>query len=63
MMNSGLKEKLYKNSIDCYHQIATKEGYRAFFKGNMTNSIRSFGSSVVLVLYDEIDKFYNKKRF
>jgi solute carrier family 25 (adenine nucleotide translocator) protein 4/5/6/31 len=63
MMNSGLKEKIYKNSLDCYQQIVQKEGFKAFFKGNMTNTVRSFGSSVVLVLYDEIEKFYNKKRF
>lgn len=54
MMNAGLEKKLFQNSWDCYKKILDKEGVQGFFKGNMSNMIRSVGSSLVLVLYDEL---------
>lgn len=55
-MNSGLEHKLFDNSYDCFKKILEKEGATGFFKGNFSNMVRSLGSSLVLVLYDEIQK-------
>lgn len=56
MMNSGLEKKLFDNSFDCFVKIMKEEGANGFFKGCFSNMIRSLGSSLVLVLYDEIQK-------
>lgn len=58
MMNSGLQEKIYKNTMHCIQSIIQKEGYAAFFKGNLSNMLRGLSSSLVLVLYDEMKKMY-----
>ena len=60
MMNSGLKEKIYRNTFHCFGEIAKREGFIAFFKGNFTNMIRSVSSSLVLVLYDEFQAYIKK---
>jgi len=57
MMQSGAKEKLYKGTIDCFRVISQKEGTSAFFKGAWSNVIRGAGGALVLVLYDEIQKY------
>eukprot|EP01015_Nassula_variabilis_P020033 TRINITY_DN343_c0_g1_i12.p1 TRINITY_DN343_c0_g1~~TRINITY_DN343_c0_g1_i12.p1 ORF type:complete len:325 (-),score=73.03 TRINITY_DN343_c0_g1_i12:117-1091(-) len=57
MMQSGRSDQLYKGSIDCFARIQKEEGFKAFFKGNMSNIMRSVGSSMVLVLYDEFKRF------
>lgn len=62
MMNSGLEKKLYANTMDCIRSIARNEGYAAFFKGNMSNILRSVSSSLVLVLYDEIKNYMNQNK-
>ncbi|KAJ1637015.1 mitochondrial carrier domain-containing protein, partial [Pavlovales sp. CCMP2436] len=45
---------LYKGTIDCAYKIAANEGMGAMFKGAGANAIRTVGSALVLVLYDEI---------
>ena len=42
--------------------IFKKEGIYGFFKGSFSNMMRSVGSSLVLVLYDEIQKALKKSR-
>ena len=59
MMQAGRSEILYKNTADCWVKIAKNEGYSAFFKGALTNAIRGSGGAIVLVMYDEIQKFMN----
>jgi len=63
MMDSGrsASEKIYKSTPDCFKQIMTKEGPKAFFKGALSNIFRGVGASLVLVLYDEMKKFIAKK--
>ncbi|XP_011665172.1 ADP,ATP carrier protein [Strongylocentrotus purpuratus] len=56
MMQSGRKDVLYKNTIDCWKKIASQEGPKAFFKGAFSNVLRGTGGALVLVLYDEIKK-------
>lgn len=62
MMNSGLEKKIYDNTLQCIRSIITNEGWAAFFKGNFTNMLRGLSSSLVLVLYDEMKKFYLSKK-
>lgn len=57
MMQSGRADILYKSTIDCWKKIAVNEGTRAFFKGALSNAIRGSGGALVLVIYDEIQKY------
>ena len=52
--------KIYKNSFDCIYKMIKEEGYFGMYKGYATNAIRTVGSSVVLVLYDEMQKYLKK---
>lgn len=56
MIESGKLEedKKYKNSIDCIYKMRKQESIYGFYKGFGTNAIRTSGSSIVLVLYDEL---------
>lgn len=62
MMQAATGKREFKNSWDCYKQIVRKEGYSGLFKGNVSNMARSIGSSLCLVLYDEIKKFFSKPK-
>ncbi|KAL3092275.1 hypothetical protein niasHT_028153 [Heterodera trifolii] len=59
MMQSGHKEHiLYKNGRDCARKIfASEHGIAGFYKGGLSNILRSTGGALVLVLYEEIAKF------
>ena len=57
MMQSGRAEIIYEGTRDCANKIYSKEGFNGFFKGNLSNIWRSVGSSLVLVFYDEFQKF------
>jgi solute carrier family 25 (adenine nucleotide translocator) protein 4/5/6/31 len=57
MMQSGRKEILYKNTLDCAVKIVQKEGPRALFKGALSNVFRGTGGALVLTFYDEIKKY------
>jgi len=54
MMMSGQGEKMYSGTLDCWRKILRDEGAAAFYKGNLTNVLRSIGCALVLVGYDEI---------
>lgn len=57
MMQAGRGQILYTSTFDCWKKIATNEGPRAFFKGALSNAIRGSGGAIVLVLYDEFQKY------
>jgi len=57
MMQSGRKDVLYKNTLDCALKIVKNEGMTAMFKGAGSNVIRGTGGALVLAIYDEIQKF------
>ena len=65
MMESGKakEERMYKGTIDCGSRIMSKEGVTGFFKGNLSNFWRSIGSSIVLVLYDELQKYVTSQGY
>ena len=48
----------YRNTLDCWKQIARSEGFRAFFKGAFSNVLRGMGGALVLVFYDEAQKHF-----
>ncbi len=50
---------MFKNSLDCFRQIYGKEGFKGLMRGNVSNIVRSFGSSLCLVLFDELQKYNN----
>jgi len=57
MLQSGRAVKEYTSAFDCFTKIVKNEGASSFFKGNFSNVVRSIGSSMVLVLYDEMKKY------
>lgn len=60
MMMAGRKRGTeaiqYRNTFDCWRQVAKTEGFNAFFKGAWSNVLRGTGGALVLVFYDEIQK-------
>lgn len=54
MMQSGRTDVLYAGTIDCAKKIYMEEGLSSFFKGGLTNVMRSTGGALVLILYDSI---------
>ena len=65
MMEAGKAkaDRVYKGTIDCGQRIMASEGVTGFFKGNLSNFWRSIGSSIVLVLYDELQKWVKAKGY
>jgi len=55
--NKPKEQWLYKGTMDCFGKVLSKEGPTAFFKGAGANAIRTVGSALVLVLYDEVKNF------
>ena len=47
-------EWIYKGTMDCFGKIIKDEGTSALFKGAGANALRTVGSALVLVLYDEV---------
>jgi len=56
MMQSNRKDVMYNGVADCCRKVYQKEGLKGFWKGNLSNMMRSFGSSICLVLYDELKR-------
>ena len=63
MVESGkhISDKKYVNVWDCINYIYKENGYKGFYKGIYANIFRSISSSLVLVLYDEINKFMKEE--
>jgi len=55
--NKPKEQWLYSGTLDCFAKVAKKEGTLAFFKGAGANALRTVGSALVLVLYDEVKRF------
>lgn len=56
MMTSGTtgNEKLYSGTWDCVKKIYKHEGAAAFYKGCLSNNLRSAGGALLLVFYDKL---------
>ena len=63
MVESGkhISDKKYVNVWDCINYIYKENGFKGFYKGIYANIFRSISSSLVLVLYDEINKFMKEE--
>eukprot|EP01125_Pyxidicula_operculata_P008055 TRINITY_DN2726_c0_g1_i1.p1 TRINITY_DN2726_c0_g1~~TRINITY_DN2726_c0_g1_i1.p1 ORF type:complete len:309 (+),score=66.09 TRINITY_DN2726_c0_g1_i1:23-949(+) len=62
MQSEKPKEQwVYKGTVDCFKKIFRDEGTLAFFKGAWANAVRTVGSAMVLVMYDQMQAFINKK--
>ncbi|KAI1713111.1 mitochondrial carrier protein domain-containing protein [Ditylenchus destructor] len=60
LMQSGQKEILYKSSYDCAKAIVKNEGWKAMYRGALSNVYRGTGGALVLAIYDEIKKYIKK---
>jgi len=64
MMMSGKKKGVdniqYKGTLDCFSKVYSQEGIGGFFKGALSNFFRGIGASIVLVMYDELQKIFIK---
>jgi len=54
------EEWTYKGTADCFSKILKEEGAAAFFKGAGANALRTVGSAMVLVLYDQFQTLLAK---
>jgi len=55
MQSEKPKEQwVYKGTFDCLGKIVKNEGGRALFKGAGANALRTVGSALVLVFYDQL---------
>ncbi|KAL4284701.1 hypothetical protein GQ457_16G001700 [Hibiscus cannabinus] len=57
MMQSGLEQPMYRNTLDCWRTMYRTEGVTSFYRGGLSNIFRSTGAAAILVLYDEVKKF------
>jgi solute carrier family 25 (adenine nucleotide translocator) protein 4/5/6/31 len=56
IIQNGEIEKKYYNSRHCLKMIYKEEGIKGYYKGFSANIIRMIGGSLVLILYDELQK-------
>jgi len=54
-------EQIYSGMADCFGKILKTEGPKGFFKGALANVLRGTGAAIVLVMYDEIMNFIERK--
>jgi len=58
MQSEKPKEKwIYTGTMNCFSKIVKEEGVTALFKGAGANALRTVGSALVLVLYNEMQKW------
>lgn len=57
MIQSGKQEKNFRGSLDCWRKISKTEGINGFFRGCMTNSLRTASGAFVLAIYYEVIKY------
>jgi len=64
LQNEATKPKdqqIYDGMGDCFRKIYAKEGAKGFFKGAGANILRGTGAAIVLVMYDEIMNFIDRR--
>jgi len=49
-----VEEWIYAGTMDCFKKIIAEEGVTSLFKGAGANALRTVGSAMVLVLYDQL---------
>jgi solute carrier family 25 (adenine nucleotide translocator) protein 4/5/6/31 len=53
---------VYRNTAHCFGKVLKDEGITAFFKGAGANALRTVGSAMVLVLYDQFQGLIGARR-
>jgi solute carrier family 25 (mitochondrial adenine nucleotide translocator), member 4/5/6/31 len=48
----------YTSTHNCWNKMYKQEGLQGFFKGALVNTVRGMGCALVLVLYDELQRFF-----
>lgn len=63
MMQSGRTgaDIMYTGTMDCFNKILAQEGWRAFFKGSLSNILRGTGGALVLVFDAKIKAYLYAK--
>jgi len=64
LQNEATKPKdqqVYSGMVDCFNKILKTEGSKGFYKGALANIFRGTGAAIVLVMYDEIMNFIERK--
>lgn len=64
LQNEATKAKadqIYNGMGDCFAKIMKDEGAKGFYKGALANILRGTGAAIVLVMYDEIMNFIERK--
>lgn len=63
MMQSGRTgaDIMYTGTMDCFAKIYAQEGWRAFFKGSLSNILRGTGGALVLVFDSKIKAYLYAK--
>jgi len=63
MQSEKPKEQwVYKGTMDCFGKVVKDEGATALFKGAGANALRTVGSALVLVLYEQFQKMVGIRR-
>lgn len=51
----------YSGAIDCFVKVYKADGLNGLWKGSYSNILRGVGSSLCLILYDEIKLYSGRK--
>ncbi|EFO89732.1 hypothetical protein CRE_07387 [Caenorhabditis remanei] len=57
MMQAGKKVKQYTSTKDCWKTLYKKDGFNGFYRGALTNSLRSTGGALIITFYYEFSKY------
>ncbi|CAB3410419.1 unnamed protein product [Caenorhabditis bovis] len=57
MLQSGKRVKIYTSNMDCWKKIYKKDGVCGFYRGALTNSLRSTGGALIITFYYEFSKY------
>ncbi|CAD6188755.1 unnamed protein product [Caenorhabditis auriculariae] len=57
MLQSGREVKKYSGTMDCWKKIYQSNGLQGFYRGALTNSLRSTGGALIITFYYEIAKY------
>ena len=56
ILQNGSRDRMYTGARQCLRKTISEEGVRGLFNGALTNSFRSVGSALTLVVYDSMTK-------
>uniref|UniRef100_A0A1I7U0T6 ADP/ATP translocase n=2 Tax=Caenorhabditis tropicalis TaxID=1561998 RepID=A0A1I7U0T6_9PELO len=57
MMQAGKKVKQFTSTKDCWKTLYKRDGINGFYRGALTNSLRSTGGALIITFYYEFSKY------